>query len=67
MPHWTFDRCGARLCSASESRKRQDCHVCAGNLARRPEDPMPATGYSVFKALGPAVSGRLPREPAGER
>jgi predicted nucleic acid-binding Zn-ribbon protein len=39
MPHWTCDRCGARLYSASESLKWQDCPVCTGNLARRPEDP----------------------------
>jgi hypothetical protein len=39
MPYWTCDRCGARLYSASEILKWQDCPGCTGNLARRPEDP----------------------------
>jgi predicted nucleic acid-binding Zn-ribbon protein len=34
MPHWTCDRCGARLYSASESLRWQGCPVCNGNLAR---------------------------------
>jgi hypothetical protein len=62
MPHWTFDRCGARLCSASDSLETLDCPPCAGNFARRPEDPVPAAGYSVVKGLGPPVSRRLARE-----
>jgi predicted nucleic acid-binding Zn-ribbon protein len=40
MPHWTCDRCGARLYSASESLKWRGCPVCTGNLAREQREEL---------------------------
>jgi hypothetical protein len=43
MPHWTCERCGARLYSASESLRRAACPVCNEPLAS-PADPPPRFG-----------------------
>jgi predicted nucleic acid-binding Zn-ribbon protein len=60
MPHWTCDRCGARLYSASESLKWRGCPVCSGNLAREPRGRRPE---SRFGRPGPVSAEQARRKP----
>jgi hypothetical protein len=39
MPHWTCERCGVRLYSASKTLKRNSCPVCQGRLTPQGDVP----------------------------
>jgi rRNA maturation protein Nop10 len=37
MPYWTCENCSARLYSASETLRWDECPVCEGTITRLPE------------------------------